>query len=137
MVQEGSGTDVWNNGDPFRFAYKTLTGTVTGSWQVAAIGMAMPTNDAAPLYLTVTDKAGKAKTVVNANPSATTATAWTQWQIPFSSLTGVSLTTVQKITLGPAIRPARNRAPPACCTSMTSGTVTRSSRPGRLPCCNL
>ena len=60
----------------------------------------MPTNGAAPLYLIVTDKAGKTKTVVNANPSASTTAAWTQWRIPLSSLTGVSLTTVQKITLG-------------------------------------
>ena len=48
------------------FSNVSTTGTVTGSWQVAAIGMAMPTNDPAPLYLTVQDKAGKTKTVVNA-----------------------------------------------------------------------
>jgi hypothetical protein len=62
--------------------------------------MAMPTNGPAPLYLTVTDKAGKTKTVVNPNPSASATAAWTQWKIPLSDLTGVSLTTVQKITLG-------------------------------------
>jgi hypothetical protein len=62
--------------------------------------MAMPTNDAAPLYLTVTDKAGKTKMVVNANASATATATWTEWRIPLSSLTGVSLTTVQKLTLG-------------------------------------
>jgi hypothetical protein len=78
----------------------STTGTVTGSWQAVAIGMAMPTNGAAPLYLTVTDKAGKSKTVVNPNPSASATAAWTQWRIPLSSLTGVSLTAVQKITLG-------------------------------------
>jgi hypothetical protein len=78
----------------------STTGTVTGSWQAVAIGMAMPTNGAAPLYLTVTDKAGKSKTVVNPNPSASATAAWTQWRIPLSDLTGVSLTTVQKITLG-------------------------------------
>ena len=78
----------------------STTGTVTGSWQAVAIGMAMPTNGAAPLYLTVQDKAGKTKTVVNPNPSASATAAWTQWKIPLSDLTGVSLTTVQKITLG-------------------------------------
>ncbi|MCX5644973.1 MAG: discoidin domain-containing protein [Phycisphaerae bacterium] len=82
------------------FSNVSTTGTVTGSWQSAAIGVAMPTNGAAPLYLTVTDKAGKTKTVVNANPSASTTAAWTEWRIPLSSLTGVSLTAVQKITLG-------------------------------------
>jgi hypothetical protein len=78
----------------------STTGAVTGSWQSVAIGMAMPTNGAAPLYLTVQDKAGKTKTVVNPNPSASATGAWTQWKIPLSDLTGVSLTTVQKITLG-------------------------------------
>jgi hypothetical protein len=78
----------------------STTGTVTGSWQNIAIGMAMPTNGPAPLYLTVQDKAGKTKTVVNANPAASATAAWTQWKIPLSDLTGISLTTVQKITLG-------------------------------------
>ena len=78
----------------------STTGTVTGSWQAVAIGVAMPTNGAAPLYLTVQDKAGKTKTVVNPNPSASATAAWTQWKIPLSDLTGVSLTAVQKITLG-------------------------------------
>jgi hypothetical protein len=62
--------------------------------------VAMPTNGAVPIYLTVEDKAGKNKTVVNPNPSATTMTTWTQWQIAFSDLTGVSLTTVKKLTVG-------------------------------------
>jgi hypothetical protein len=82
------------------FSNVSITGTVTGAWQAAAIGAAMPTNGAAPLYLTVQDKAGKTKTVVNPNPSASATAAWTQWRIPLSDLTGVSLTTVQKITVG-------------------------------------
>jgi hypothetical protein len=62
----------------------------------------MPTNTAASLYLTVEDKAGKTKTVVNANASATTVPAWTQWQIPLSDLSsgGVNLATVKKLTIG-------------------------------------
>jgi hypothetical protein len=82
------------------FSNVSTTGTVTGAWQSLAIGMAMPTNDPASLYLTVQDKAGKTKTVVNPNPSASTTAAWTEWRISLSDLTGVSLTTVQKITLG-------------------------------------
>jgi regulation of enolase protein 1 (concanavalin A-like superfamily) len=78
----------------------STSGTVTGPWQALAIGVAMPTNGPAPLYLTVQDKTGKTKTVVNPNPSASATGAWTEWRIPLSSLTGVSLTTVQKITLG-------------------------------------
>jgi regulation of enolase protein 1 (concanavalin A-like superfamily) len=82
------------------FSNVSTTGTVTGAWQALAIGMTMPSNDPAPLYLTVEDKAGKAKTVVNPNPSASVTAAWTEWRIPLSNLTGVSLTAVKKITLG-------------------------------------
>ena len=38
--------------------------------------------------------------MVNPNASASTVTAWTQWLIRQSDLTGVSLTTVQKLTVG-------------------------------------
>ncbi|MCU0917309.1 MAG: hypothetical protein MUC88_22505, partial [Planctomycetes bacterium] len=78
------------------------TGTVTGQWQVVAIGAAMPTNAPAPLYLTVEDKAGKKATVVHANAAATNATAWTEWRIPLSDLSspGVNLAAVKKLTLG-------------------------------------
>ncbi|MCX5644525.1 MAG: discoidin domain-containing protein [Phycisphaerae bacterium] len=82
------------------FSNVSTTGTVTGSWQDVAIGMVMPTNGPASLYLTVEDKAGKTKTVVNPNPSASATAAWTPWQIPLSNLTGLNLTAVQKITLG-------------------------------------
>ncbi|MCX5643561.1 MAG: hypothetical protein NTZ17_02575, partial [Phycisphaerae bacterium] len=82
------------------FSNVSTAGTVTGSWQDVTIGAAMPTNGPAPLYLTVQDKAGKTKTVVNPNPSASATGAWTEWRIPLSDLTGVSLTAVQKITLG-------------------------------------
>jgi hypothetical protein len=82
------------------FSNVAVTGTATGSWQAVAIGATMTTNSPASLYLTVTDKAGKTQTVVHPNPSASVTAAWTQWRIPLSDLTGVSLTTVQKITLG-------------------------------------
>jgi hypothetical protein len=82
------------------FSNVSTTGNVTGSWQAAAIGAMMPTNGAAPLYLVVEDKAGKSKMVVNPNPSATVVTAWTEWRVPLSDLTGVNVAAVKKITLG-------------------------------------
>jgi regulation of enolase protein 1 (concanavalin A-like superfamily) len=84
------------------FSNVATAGTVTGSWQALAIGAAMPTNDPASLYLTVADKAGKSKTVVNADPWATTVTAWTEWRIPLSDLSaaGVNLSAIKKITIG-------------------------------------
>ncbi len=57
-------------------------------------------NTPTSLYLIVTDKAGSNKTVAHPDPSATVTPDWTEWRIPLSDLTGVSLTTVQKITLG-------------------------------------
>jgi regulation of enolase protein 1 (concanavalin A-like superfamily) len=78
----------------------STTGTITGSWQNVAIGATMASNDPASLYVTVEDKAGKSKTVVNANPTASATAAWTEWRIPLSDLTGVSLTTVKKVTIG-------------------------------------
>ena len=80
----------------------SATGTVTGPWQAVAIGATMQTNDPAPLYVTVEDKAGKKKTVVNANAAATTVAAWTEWRIPLSDLTsaGVNIAAVKKITVG-------------------------------------
>jgi hypothetical protein len=78
----------------------STSGTVTGAWQALAIGAAMPSNDPAPLYVTVEDKAGKKKTVVHPNAGATATAAWTEWRIPLSSLTGVNLAAVKKLTLG-------------------------------------
>jgi len=84
------------------FSNVATTGTVTGAWQTLAIGMAMASNDPAPLYVTVADKAGKKKTVVHADPAATTATAWTEWRIPLSELStaGVNVGAVKKIAIG-------------------------------------
>ncbi|MCU0917935.1 MAG: hypothetical protein MUC88_25740 [Planctomycetes bacterium] len=84
------------------FSNVATTGTVTGAWQTLAIGMAMTSNDPAPLYVTVADKAGKSKTVVHTDPAATTASAWTEWRIPLSDLSkaGVNLGAVKKIAIG-------------------------------------
>ncbi|MCU0917796.1 MAG: discoidin domain-containing protein [Planctomycetes bacterium] len=78
----------------------STTGTVTGAWQEAAIGAAMPSNVPASLYLTVEDKAGKKKTVVHPDAGVTATAGWTEWRIPLSDLTGVNLAAVKKISLG-------------------------------------
>jgi hypothetical protein len=78
------------------------TGNVTGAWQVQAIGVAQPANDAAPLYLVVQDSAGKSKTIVHPDPLATTLATWQAWRIPLSDISagGVKLTAVKKMVLG-------------------------------------
>jgi hypothetical protein len=82
------------------FSNVATTGSVTGSWQVQAIGVAQPANDAAPLYLVVQDSAGKSRMITHPDPAATTLATWQQWRVPLSDLTGIKLTAVKKLTLG-------------------------------------
>ena len=82
-----------------QFSNLTTTGNVTGSWQVADIGVAHGGNGPGDLYLTVKDSAGKAATV--SYPGGANVNGWTQWKIPLSDLTaaGVKTTGVKKIAL--------------------------------------
>jgi regulation of enolase protein 1 (concanavalin A-like superfamily) len=82
------------------FSNVSTTGTVTGSWQVRALGVAQPANDAAPLYVVVQDSAGKSKAITHPDPAATTLATWQQWRIPLSDLSGIKLTAVKKLTIG-------------------------------------
>jgi hypothetical protein len=82
------------------FSNLATTGSVTGSWQTADIGVAQPGNAPASLYLAVGDSAGKTAVITNPDASAVFATTWTAWTIPLSSLTGVSATKVKTLTLG-------------------------------------
>jgi hypothetical protein len=85
-----------------QFSEVSTSGTVTGILQVPAIGVAQPANDAAPLYVTVQDSAGKSKTIVHPDPAATNVAAWQQWPIALSDFSagGVKLTGVKKLILG-------------------------------------
>ncbi|MGE5297468.1 MAG: LamG-like jellyroll fold domain-containing protein, partial [Solirubrobacterales bacterium] len=70
----------------YEFDNITATGTVSGAWQGAVINSAQY-NDAASMYLTVEDSAGKSATVTS-DTAALTA-AWTRWAIPMSDFAGV------------------------------------------------
>jgi hypothetical protein len=75
------------------------TGTIAGSWQSVAIGNdPQAANDPTVMYVTIQDSAGKTATATNA--TAATSADWTQWKVPFSSLTGVNLKSVKKLYLG-------------------------------------
>jgi hypothetical protein len=82
------------------FSNVTAAGGVTGAWQVEAIGVAQPSNAAAPLYVTVEDSAGKSKTVAHPDPAATTLATWQPWRIPLSEFSGVNLSRVETLILG-------------------------------------
>ncbi|MCL5280519.1 MAG: DUF1349 domain-containing protein, partial [Planctomycetes bacterium] len=77
------------------------TGNVTGQWQVAWVGDDPDrTNSTAPLYAVVEDSAGKSAVAVNPDLAAVNVSAWTEWKIPLSSLTGVNLAKVKKLYIG-------------------------------------
>jgi hypothetical protein len=80
--------------------FSNVTTTGTGAWQNLSIGVTQRSNGVAPLYLTVEDKAGKKKTVVNPDAAAVTKATWTQWTIALSDLSGVNLAAVKKLTIG-------------------------------------
>jgi regulation of enolase protein 1 (concanavalin A-like superfamily) len=85
-----------------QFSNVSMTGSVTASWEVQAIGPVQRVNDAAGMYVAVQDSAGKIKVVTHPDPAATLLTTWQQWRIPLSDLSsaGVKLTGVKKMTIG-------------------------------------
>ena len=78
----------------------SMVGDITGDLVVEAIGMDMPSNDAAGLYVAVEDAAGASAVVSNADPAATQALSTQNWNIPLGELAGVDLANVAKITVG-------------------------------------
>jgi len=66
------------------------------------------TNSPQALYVTLEDSAGRKATVVHADADAVLATEWQQWQIPLSGFAGVTLSRVEKMTIG-----VGNRTSPA------------------------
>ena len=82
------------------FSNVSTTGNVSGTWQVQAIGVEQPGNDAASLYVAVEDTSGHVATVMHPDAAATLTTAWQQWQIPLSDFAGVNMTRVQMLSVG-------------------------------------
>ena len=69
----------------------STTGNVTGSWQVATIGVEQPSNAPEPLYVAVEDGAGRQATFIHPDPEATTLVEWQAWAIPLDDLSGAGL----------------------------------------------
>jgi parallel beta-helix repeat protein len=83
-----------------RFSGVQTTGAVTGSWQVADIGVDHPGNSPDDLYVTIEDSDGKTATVVNPDRAAVNTVDWTQWRIPLHNFTGVDLSHVKRMSIG-------------------------------------
>ncbi|MBN1359888.1 MAG: hypothetical protein JW993_04820 [Sedimentisphaerales bacterium] len=85
------------------FSSVSMTGSVTGQWQLAAVGVQQPVgNDLDTFYLAVEDSSGKRVRMENPDPSAVYASQWTQWAIPLSDLTaaGLKVNSIKKLGLG-------------------------------------
>jgi hypothetical protein len=52
------------------------------------------------MYVTIEDSTGKTKTVTNADAAITQRPSWQEWAIPYSDLSGVSLSKVQTMIIG-------------------------------------
>ncbi|HSW01071.1 MAG TPA: hypothetical protein VLI39_12920 [Sedimentisphaerales bacterium] len=85
------------------FSNVATTGNVTGSWQVAEIGLTqLAGNSIEGLYLSVTDNSGRSKVVQHPDPAATASILWRQWTIPLSEFTaaGVKTNAVASLVIG-------------------------------------
>jgi regulation of enolase protein 1 (concanavalin A-like superfamily) len=85
------------------FSEIATTGTISGQWQSAPIGAdQVAGNGIDALYIAVEDSAGHKATLVNPDPYAVSAGAWTQWTIPLSDLTaaGVNTQRISKFYVG-------------------------------------
>jgi len=85
------------------FSNVSMTGNVTGSWQVAEIGAPQPIgNSPESIYVTVKDSAGKSKTLMHPDVFASARPSWVQWKIPLSEFTsgGVNLTRIKSMVIG-------------------------------------
>jgi len=82
------------------FTNVATTGNVTGQWASQDIGIL--SNDAEPLYVTVSNKTGNSAVVVYDDPLAATINTWTEWIIPLSAFAdqGINLTDVDRIAIG-------------------------------------
>ena len=82
------------------FSNVMTTGSVTGQWTNQDIGIL--SNDAEPLYVAVSNKAGIPAVAVHDDPVAAQIDTWTEWVIPLQVFAdqGIDLTNVDKIGIG-------------------------------------
>ncbi len=76
------------------------TGSVSGSWQKADIGPAIPGNDPDTLYVAIEDSSNNVGVSIHPDATAVTLTDWTEWVIPFSEFGGVNPAKIQKLYIG-------------------------------------
>ena len=84
------------------FSDVQTTGAVSGVFTQQAIGVAMPTNDPAPMYVAVASSGGTPVVVDHNDPNATQVSTWTEWSINLTDFSnqGVVLTNIDSISIG-------------------------------------
>lgn len=84
------------------FSDVTITGSVSGDWQIADVGGDNPANTADTLYLAVEDGQGRIATVRHPDPAALLGVDWRSWNVPLSELTaaGVNIGDVVRMYIG-------------------------------------
>ncbi len=82
------------------FSEIKTTGSVSGAWQTADVGVVHPGNDVDQLYVGVEDSSKKLFVVNHPDPQAVISTDWTAWEIPLSQFTGVNTGAVKKMYIG-------------------------------------
>jgi hypothetical protein len=86
-----------------QFSDVRINGTVTsGDWTNEAIGVTMPSNDAARMYVAVANSGKPAVVVYYDDPAASQIDTWTQWNIDLPKLAdqGLNLTDVDSLAIG-------------------------------------
>jgi regulation of enolase protein 1 (concanavalin A-like superfamily) len=79
----------------------STTGSVTGDWRIAEIGVAQPEgNIPDSLYVALADTAGNVAVVTHPDARITARSGWTEWLIPYSDLAGVNLNRVATLYVG-------------------------------------
>jgi regulation of enolase protein 1 (concanavalin A-like superfamily) len=86
-----------------KFSNVSTTGGVSGSWQVAEVGVTQVNgNTPETFYVALQDNAGTTKVVGNSDPTMIATGDWQEWSIPLSQFTsgGVNVGSVKKMTVG-------------------------------------
>ena len=104
LCVSGPGWWPWGRGAATAvFSNITITGHVTGTWEVAEQGYWYnPTNSIDNLYVALQDSGGRMGTVIHSDPMAVIVTEWRHWKIPLSAFTstGVDPMAIKRIYIG-------------------------------------
>ena len=90
-----------NQATSAQFSNVSFTGNVTGTWEIAEIGLAQPVgNTPESVYVALEDSSGKVAVITHPDPTMSARSGWTEWVIPYSELTGINLGNVSTIYVG-------------------------------------